>query len=311
VSFFQKELKIMDEKTKKELIHFQRSELTDHYLYRKLAKREKDEHNKKVLEEISKDESAHYQFWKKITGVDVKPYRFQLWFYYCVSVLFGITFGIRLMEKGEEKTQGKYNKYLGKIENIEKLIEDEENHEDALIEAINEERLNYIGSIVLGMNDALVELTGTLAGLTFGLANSKIVAFSGLITGIAAALSMASSDYLSKKQETTTSKALKSALYTGMAYIITVVLLILPYLLISAEKVFNVFGFNVPAIYISLLITIAVVILIILGFTFYISVAKNLEFKKRFWEMIAISLGVAVLSFGVGYVVKIAFNIDL
>jgi len=215
------------------------------------------------------------------------------------------------MEKGEEKTQGKYNKFLGKIENIEKLIEDEENHEDALIEAINEERLNYIGSIVLGMNDALVELTGTLAGLTFGLANSKIVAFSGLITGIAAALSMASSDYLSKKQETTTSKALKSALYTGMAYIITVVLLILPYLLISAEKVFNVFGFNVPAIYISLLITIAVVILIILGFTFYISVAKNLEFKKRFWEMIAISLGVAVLSFGVGYVVKIAFNIDL
>ena len=100
-------------------------------------------------------------------------------------------------------------------------------------------------------------------------------------------------------------------MYTGSATIITVVLLILHICLFRAEKVFNVFGFNVPAIYISLLITIAVVILIILGFTFYITVAKNLEFKKRFWEMIAISLGVAVLSFGVGYVVKIAFNIDL
>jgi len=301
----------MDAKTMKELIHFQRSELTDHYLYLKLAKREKDEHNKKVLEEIAKDENIHYQFWKKVTGKEVKPYKFQLWFYYFVSVIFGITFGIRLMEKGEEKTQGNYQKYIGKIENIEKLIEDEEKHEDALIDALNEERLNYIGSIVLGLNDALVELTGTLAGLTFALANSKIVAFSGLITGIAAALSMASSEYLSTKQEGYHGKALKSALYTGIAYIITVGFLILPFLLVPANTTYNIFGLNIPSIYLALLITIGVVVLIIFGFTYYISVAKNLSFKKRFWEMVAISLGVAVLSFAVGILVKTVFNIDV
>lgn len=114
----------VDAKTMRELKHFQRSELTDHYLYLRLAKREKDPHNKKVLEEIAKDEHVHYQFWKKVTGKEVKPYGFQLWFYYFISVIFGITFGIRLMEKGEDKTQSNYRKYLGKIENIEKLLED-------------------------------------------------------------------------------------------------------------------------------------------------------------------------------------------
>lgn len=215
------------------------------------------------------------------------------------------------MEKGEDNTQSDYRKYLGKIENIDKLIEDEEKHEDALIVSIKEEKLNYVGSMVLGLNDALVELTGTLAGLTFALANSKIVAFSGLITGIAAALSMASSEYLSTKQEESQSKALKSALYTGVAYIFTVIFLILPFMLVPGNISFNIFGLNIPSIFLALLITICVVILIILGFTFYISVAKNLNFKKRFWEMITISLGVAVLSFLVGYLVKFFFKIDI
>lgn len=295
----------------KELKHFQRSELTDYYLYLKLAKREKDDYNKKVLKNIANDELVHYQFWKKVTGVELKPYRWHLWFYYFISVIFGITFGIRLMEKGEDNTQSDYRKYLGKIENIDKLIEDEENHEDALIVSIKEEKLNYVGSMVLGLNDALVELTGTLAGLTFALANSKIVAFSGLITGIAAALSMASSEYLSTKQEESQSKALKSALYTGVAYIFTVIFLILPFMLVPGNISFNIFGLNIPSIFLALLITIGVVILIILGFTFYISVAKNLNFKKRFWEMITISLGVAVLSFLVGYLVKVFLKIEI
>ena len=34
---------------------------------------------------------------------------------------------------------------------------------------INDERLQYISSMVLGINDALVELTGAPAGFTFAL----------------------------------------------------------------------------------------------------------------------------------------------
>ena len=50
---------------------------------------------------------------------------------------------------------------------------------------IDEEKLKYIGAVVLGMNDALVELTGTLAGLTLALQNEKLVGVAGLITGVA------------------------------------------------------------------------------------------------------------------------------
>ena len=91
-----------------------------------------------------------------------------------------------------------------------------------------------MGSMVLGMNDALVELTGTLAGLSLAMQNTRIIALSGLITGISATLSMASSEFLSAKSEGN-ENALKSCIYTGIAYLITVTLLILPYLIFPPQ----------------------------------------------------------------------------
>jgi VIT1/CCC1 family predicted Fe2+/Mn2+ transporter len=297
-------------KQMKAIRFLQQRELTDHYLYLKLAKKQKDQHNKQVLTKIAQDELRHYHFWKKLSNIEVKANKWQLWFYYFLSIVFGITFGIRLMERGEHKTQELYHTLKGQVTDIDLLIKDEEEHEQKLFDTFNEEKLNYVGSMVLGLNDALVELTGTLAGLTFGLADAKIVAFSGLIVGIAASLSMASSEYLAKKQEESHSKALKSSLYTGVAYVITVILLIMPYLLVPNEMI-NIFGLTFPGVYLALGITILIVVLVILLFNFYISVAKNLNFKKRFWEMVIISLGVAILSFLVGYIVKIAFNIEV
>ena len=50
-----------------------------------------------------------------------------------------------------------------------------------------------MGSVVLGLNDELVEFTGALAGFTLALSDHRLIALTGSITGIAAALSMASS----------------------------------------------------------------------------------------------------------------------
>lgn len=164
---------------------------------------------------------------------------------------------------------------------------------------LDEDRLQYVGSMVLGLNDALVELTGTLAGLSFALQNNRIVALSGLITGISATLSMASSEYLSARSEGN-ADAVKSALYTGIMYIFAVVFLVLPYLLYPADQYLG-------ALFTMLLIVIA----IIFAFTYYISVAKDLPFRKRFLEMAAISLSVAVLSFAVGFAIKHFLGIDI
>jgi VIT1/CCC1 family predicted Fe2+/Mn2+ transporter len=151
---------------------------------------------------------------------------------------------------------------------------------------------------VLGLNDALVELTGALAGLTLAFQNTRLIAIAGLITGIAASFSMGASEYLSNKSEGNNERALPSSLYTGIAYIITVVLLIMPYLLLD-----NYF--------LCLAITLVVAVLIILFFNYYISVAKDLNFKKRFLEMAILSLGVAALTFGISYFVRMFFGVEV
>jgi VIT1/CCC1 family predicted Fe2+/Mn2+ transporter len=177
------------------------------------------------------------------------------------------------------------------------IKEQEEEHEKALLEILDEESLQYVGSMVLGLSDALVELAGSLAGFTFAMQDTKMVALSGLIVGISATFSMASSEFLSAKSEGR-NDALKSCAYTGGAYLVTVALLILPYL---------VFTSIIPAL-ISML---AIIVLIIAGFTYYTSVAKDEPFKSRFLEMTLISLGVAVLSFGVGLLAKKVLGVDI
>ena len=211
---------------------FQRIEITEHHIYKRLAKSIKDPENSKILDQIADDELRHYEDWKKYTQREIKPNMWEVWKYYLISRIFGYTFGIKLMERGEEKAQENYALLKGKVPNIEKWIHEEEVHEQRLLEMLDEERLRYAGSVVLGLNDALVELTGALAGLTLALQNVKLIALSGLITGIAASLSMAASEYLATRSENTEKHPVRAAVYTGIAYIITVTLLVLPYLLI-------------------------------------------------------------------------------
>jgi VIT1/CCC1 family predicted Fe2+/Mn2+ transporter len=286
------------ENIKDKLLIFQKNEITEYEIYRKIAKSTKDENNKKVLEKIADEELKHYNIWKSYTGIDVKPNKVKIVFYVLLSKILGLTFSLKLMEKGEERAQVNYKEVFDVIPEAQKIEEQEQEHEAELLSMIEEDKLNYIGSIVLGLNDALVELTGALAGLTFALQNGLLIASSGLITGIAASLSMAASEYLSQRAEGN-ENALKSAVYTGITYIITVFLLILPYLLIPKNY------------FLSLILTLIIAVIIILGFNFYISVAKDLPFKKRFLEMAGISFGVAGLTFFIGFLVRVTLGIEI
>ena len=270
----------------KQIMRFQKGEITEYYVYQNIAKKEKDENNNKILLTIAEDELKHYKIWEEISGVKVKPSRFLIFIYQILTFIFGYTFTLRVMERGEEGAQAAYSKLKGYEDVINDITKEEERHEQKLLDMLDEERLNYVGSMVLGLNDALVELSGTLAGLTFAFQDTRLISLSGLITGIAATLSMAASEYLSSKADNQ-ANAFKSATYTGGAYIVTVILLVLPYLLISNP-------------FVALAVMISAVILIIFVFNLYISVAKNLNFKKRFLQMAAISLGVAGLSFVIG-----------
>ena len=270
---------------------FQRIEITEYHIYKRLAKSIKNPENRLIMEQIAEDELRHSEDWKKYTQQDIKPNLWEVWKYYLISRIFGFTFGIKLMERGEEKAQENYAQLKGKVPNIEKWIHEEEVHEHKLLAMLDEERLRYAGSVVLGLNDALVELTGALAGLTLALQNVKLIALSGLITGIAASLSMAASEYLSTRSEETDKHPVRAAIYTGIAYILTVTLLVMPYLLIQNYIV-------------DLVITLIVAVLIIAAFNYYISVAKDEPFRARFLEMAGLSLGVAAFSFIIGYFIR-------
>lgn len=283
---------------RKVLEQFQENEITEQIIYARLSRIEKEARNREVLERISADEFRHYHFWKGITGTEVSPNRWKIFKFYWISRIFGITFGLKLMEKGEQGAEAAYGKILSQIPEAEAVRRDEEAHEQSLMGMIEEERLQYVGSIVLGLNDALVELTGTLAGLTFALSNNRLVALTGLVTGIAASFSMAASEYLSTKAESDHGHALKSAVYTGVAYVLTVICLILPYFLLASP-------------YGSLVATLGMAVLIIYLFNFYVSVARDMDFRKRFLEMTLISLGVAALSFLVGRVLGKVLGVDI
>lgn len=278
---------------------FQQNETTEAETYRRIAARTKDEGNRDTLLRIADEEAKHAAIWQRYTGQEMRPQRGKVLRYTLIALVFGFTFAVKLMERGEAKAQVSYDELAREAPEAADIRADEEAHEAALLDMLDEERLSYVGSMVLGMNDAMVEMTGTLAGLTLAMQNTRLIALSGLITGIAATLSMASSEYLSAKSEGR-SDALKSATYTGIAYLITVALLILPYLLFDAEHYLWAMG-----------AMIAIVLLILVAFNYYLSVAQDLPFRKRFGQMAGISLGVAALSFVIGILVKQFLGVDI
>jgi len=280
----------MNETLTKKLLLFQRNEITEHHIYNRLAQYAGDEKNRRILEKIAKDEKRHYHEWKAHTGRDVAPSRWTILKYSIISRLMGFTFAIKLMEAGEDAAQENYRHILEELE-ITHIIDDENDHEQELIEMLDEERLRYVGSIVLGLNDALVELTGALAGLTFALQNTKLIALTGTITGLAAALSMGVSEYLSTKSEDSGQNPVKASVYTGTAYVLTVAALITPYLIFTSY-------------YLCLAVTLTIALMIVAFFNYYISVVNAVSFRKRFLEMAGLSLGVAAISFLIGVALR-------
>ncbi len=278
----------------------QKAEITEHLVYKKLAQICKNKHNRENLLQISDDELRHYEIWKKVTGKPVKPDMKKVHYYFWLARIFGLSFALKLMERGESDAQIFYENAAKIVPEVSQIQKEEEEHEHQLLGILKDKRLAYVGAVVLGLNDALVELTGTLAGLSFAFSKTSVIGFTGLIMGIAAALSMSASGYLASQEEEEKEDVnpITAAVYTGVAYLVTVFLLVFPYFLFSD-------------VHYALGTMLIVTLLIIAAYNYYISVAKAVSFKKRFLSMAFISIGVAIISFGIGYFVKSYFGIDV
>ncbi len=289
---------MMTQDLKNNLLIAQRNEITEHAVYARLAKVIKNKTHAEVLEKIAREELAHYGHFRNMTHQDVKPDGFKVLYYATLAQFLGLNFGLKLMEKGEDQAQDFYAQFKGVMPNMDAIIHDEKEHEDSLLALIEEDRLKYVSSVILGLNDALVELTATVAGFTLALQNTKLIGMLGLITGIAAAMSMGASEYLATKHDEEDKDPVKAGLYTGISYIGVVLLLVLPYFFFS-----NIF--------ISLALTILLAVLTIFIFTFYVAVAQGHDFKGKFIEMAVLSVVIAMITFLIGMGARHVFGISV
>ena len=293
----------MEEDRRAHLLKLQRMEATEAEVYRRLARMQKDPVNRSILEGISLEEERHEAVIEGMTGEKVRADMGKVRRQIMLARLFGFTFSVKMMEATEKDVAAEYRE-LG----LNDIAEEEEAHEENMIGMLDEERLRYSGSVVLGMSDALVELTGALAGLTFALQSLNLVALAGLVTGIAAAFSMGASEYLSSRAEKKSESAVRAAFFTWISYLITVLLLVSPYLLLTADSPdFHGLEPHVQA----LLYTFAIGLLIVAVFNFYVSIVEEVSFSSRFMEMAGILGVVSLISYGIGILLRGMLGVEV
>lgn len=278
---------------------FQEQEMLHWHLYDEFSKNGKEEKNRAVLAQLAQIEKVHYEELEKWTGKQSILSRKKMRKYIFLSRILGMRFVLKYLEKKEDRIKEEILK-ISKSEGMEiPAVITAVNEEDALAEKLYDEKLLYVSAIVLGLNDAVVELSGALAGYTLAIANPRAIGVIGLITGIAAALSMGIAEYLSVKEDPNSQLNYnRAAFYTGTTYILAVILLVAPYFMNIGK-------------HISLVLMVGIDIFLVFIFNYYISITTGADLMKRFLRMTAIVLSVAAISFIMGYLVQEAFGVNI
>ncbi len=259
-------------------------EYIDYSVYKELAKREKNEERRKLLEKLSEQEYKHFKFWKKYVPEYKERVTWHVFLMILFRRIFGLTFTLKFLERHEEKVIEEYKEFAKNVSQddrneLEEIIADEISHEKAFMNQIDEGIVKYMSFIVLGLADAIVEISGVHAGF-LGVTDSTLVAgVAGLVVGFAAAISMAAAAYLQAKHDIEKSATL-SAIATGIAYIGAVSLLASPYFFTHDM----ITAFTTSTI---------LAILLTAGFTYYGAVVFDRKFAREFIESVILIMATA------------------
>jgi len=205
------------------------------------------------------------------------------------------------MERGEKQAQQAYRHFQESLPALVQTIAEESRHERALIDMIDEENLNYMGSMVLALNNSIQEFSGIAAGLTFAMqTHARTIGVTVLISGLAATLAMSASEYLSQKAETAPSQESrrnpwKAVLYAGGIYLFIVLTIVIPYFLIRDAHA-------------ALAVALCGVGLILAVFTFFMAVVKGLRYRTVLLEALGVALAVVAASFLIGTAARGLFD---
>lgn len=278
-----------------------RDEYEAHHLYRALARTPMlNQRLREMFERAANDELRHYRFWSRIVGdCRSRLSMVKVFLYRVLLLLFGVTITLKVVESMEVDASRIYGDIVRARpelkDYVNRIIEDEKSHEEQFISSLDEGRVRYLGSITLGISDALIELTGIYTGSLGAFENTVNAGLTGLLAGIAASISMGIASYSQAKHEALKNPRI-SALYTSVAYIVVVLLLALPYFILN----------SIATAFIAMML---LAMAIVAYMTFYTAVLHSKKFLREFAESVVLILGVSLLLYILGSVLGRAIGI--
>ena len=276
-----------------------KDEAKDRAIYEALAKAYRGSNHRytETFRTLAATEQKHYDFWKGYAGGrEAKPSRLATFFILNLRLLMGTTFAIRFLERHEANTIARYRAIAPLIPEdgrgaFQDIIADEMSNERSLRDRVEGPFVKYISFVILGLADAIVEISGIHAG-SLGIYNStELTGMAGIVAGAAASIAMASAAYAQAKQGFRGSAPV-SASFTGASYFVSAAILAGPYFLTGAM---------VTAMAVSLTFGIVMV----MAATYYNSVVSGKRFIKDFAELVAIMLAATAALYLFGDVVRV------
>lgn len=272
------------------------NEYKDYVTYKELAKIESVPEFRRILEALAQHELEDFEYWKQYAAQ--KEFHMDVWSLFIIKLMrrfLGLTFTAKFLELNERRAVHDYAEILNSVDEkmrsrIKEIIDREKSHEMKFIGQIKEDQVKFMGSMILGLNDALIELTGALFGFSFVFHRPHLAAAAGLVTGLAGSLSMASSAYLQARYESDKDSK-RAALYTGLSYFSVVLVLVAPFW----------FFRNV---YAPLALMTALTLAVIAGASYYTAVIYERKFRRQFLEMTMASVGVAFIAAATGFIFR-------
>ncbi|MEM1943804.1 MAG: hypothetical protein QXO30_04270 [Candidatus Caldarchaeum sp.] len=281
------------------------NEYKDYRVYSTLASVEKNGQRKETLQKLADVEKRHFSFWLQHTPA-YKPSTSRVFLNFVVlcRLLLGVTFVVKALEGHEKKTLEEYRLMVSRLENnsvekqaIEKIINEEVEVERELVGHIDEAVAKYLGFMMLGVADAIIELTGVQTGF-LGVSSSTVVAgIAGLIVGCAAAVSMGAASYLQARQGVSENPVI-SGIVTGGIYMMTVVALVFPYFILR------------DMLYAFMLSIVSATILTAF-FTYFSTILQEKSFSTEFLINISILAAVAAGTYLLGRALGELFGVDV
>ena len=304
-------------------------EMADYEIFSRMAGAEKDKGLKVLLGRLARMEKAHMEIWEDIgeemagkkeemAGPGAWMVMIKVYAYLLARRILGVAFVTMLLGRGELESLERYNDAVRNSslpkedrKRLDTIIADEKYNEDNLKDSIRKYRgqLNYIRSIVFGLNDGLVEILAAVAGIAVVATTSGVVVIAGIIIGVSGTLSMAGGSYLSAKShnlvedidEDGVSRShhttpAKEALYTGVYYFMGSLVAVMPF-------IFGLVGFE------GIISAVIAVSIVLTTVSVIVAVVSGSSVSRRIFEMLAISLGAVVVTVILGTIARVYFGV--